>query len=472
MIWASMGKILRFPKGFVWGSATSALQIEGGTREDGRGPSVWDAVCRELPEKIFEAASPEPACGHYQRWAEDVRLLGELGHNGYRLSISWPRLFPGARARINERGAAFYDRLFDALLDAGIEPNVTLYHWDLPLELGERGGWESPDTCRRFADYAFACFRRYGDRVKLWATINEPAWTILNGYVTGLHPPCRQDYGAALRAAQGLLRGHALACAACRQERKDSRAGIVLNMSRIRPALDSQADAVAASIADGILNRWFSDAVIFGRFPEDVKQLYSLRGLLPEGLEETEGLLRQAPLDFLGVNYYYPHYASADAAQTRFHMNISGRAQEDCLFSIKGLFRFVKNPAGRFTDWGWEIDPEGLYELLLRVREARPKLPVYVTENGIGRVEALEGGTVDDGERIDFVRAHLEAVHRAIAAGVAVRGYYMWSLMDNFSWINGYKKRYGFLFVDRTTLERRKKRSAFWFRDAARANGF
>ncbi|MBI4350267.1 MAG: family 1 glycosylhydrolase [Elusimicrobia bacterium] len=462
---------LKFPKGFIWGSATSALQIEGATAEDGRGPSVWDEFCRRHPEKIFGGASPEPACGHYRRWREDVGLIRELGHNGYRLSISWPRLFPGGAPRLNEAGAAFYDRLFDALLEAGVEPNVTLYHWDLPLELGEKGGWENPDTALRFADYAGACFRRYGDRVRLWSTINEPGWTVLNGYVTGLHPPCRpRDYAGALRAAQGLLRGHALALGACKEERPGSSAGIVLNMSRVHPATPSEADAKAAALADGLINRWFSDAVLKGRFPADMRDFYADRGLLPEGLEETEALLRAAPPGFLGVNYYYPHYASADAPATGFHLNTSGRPEEDCEFSIKGLFRFVKNPRGRFTAWGWEIDPEGLYDLLLRVHQASPGLPVYVTENGLGRVEELAGGTVDDQERIDFVREHLRAVHRAIAAGADVRGYYMWSLLDNFSWINGYKKRYGFLYVDRATLARHKKKSALWFREAALAN--
>lgn len=462
---------LSFPKGFIWGSATSALQIEGATAEDGRGPSVWDEFCRNHPEKIYGGASPEPACGHYRRWREDVSLIRELGHNGYRLSISWPRLFPGGSARLNEPGGAFYDRLFDALLADGIEPNVTLYHWDLPLELGEKGGWENPDTPLRFADYARACFRRYGDRVKLWATLNEPAWTVLNGYVTGLHPPCRlRDYAGALRAAQGLLRGHALASAACARELPGVKAGIVLNMSRIHPATPSAGDTAAAALADGMINRWFSDAVIKGRFPADIRDYYAKAGLLPEGLEETEALLRAAPLGFLGVNYYYPHYASADATDTNFHMNISGRAEEDCQFSVKGLFRFVKNPRGRFTRWGWEIDPEGLHDLLLRVHQASPGLPIYVTENGLGRVEELAGGIVDDQERIDFVREHLRSVHRAIAGGADVRGYYMWSLMDNFSWLNGYKKRYGFLYVDRATLARHKKQSALWFREAALAN--
>ena len=462
---------LSFPKGFIWGSATSALQIEGAAAEDGRGPSVWDDFCRDHPEKIFGGASPEPACGHYRRWREDVALIKELGHNGYRLSISWPRLFPGGGARLNEAGAAFYDRLFDALLEAGAEPNVTLYHWDLPRELGEKGGWENPDTCLRFADYARACFRRYGDRVRLWSTINEPAWAVLNGYVTGLHPPCRpRDYAGALRAAQGLLRGHALAAAACAQERPGMKAGIVLNMSRIHPATPSAADSAAADLADGMINRWFSDPVLKGAFPAEIKKFYAEKGLLPEGLEETEALLRAAPLGFIGVNYYYPHYASADAPDTGFHLNTSGRPEEDCSFSIKGLFRFVKNPRGRFTAWGWEIDPEGLYDLILRVHETSPGLPIYVTENGLGRVEELAAGTVDDQERIDFVSGHLRAVHGAIAAGADVRGYYMWSLMDNFSWINGYKKRYGFLYVDRATLARHKKKSALWFRGAALAN--
>jgi beta-glucosidase/6-phospho-beta-glucosidase/beta-galactosidase len=460
----------RFPEGFIWGAATSALQIEGATAEDGRTPSVWDVFCKEHPDRIFGGASPEPACGHYHRWAEDVRLIAGLGHNGYRLSISWPRLFPGGGSRLNEPGAAFYDRIFDALLKAGVEPNVTLYHWDLPLELGQAGGWESRETVGRFADYAGSCLRRYGDRVKLWATINEPAWSVLNGYVTGLHPPCRRDCAAALRAAQGLLRGHALAVQACRAEVRDGRAGIALNLSPIRPAEDSPADREAARLADGMLNRWFSGAVLHGAFPADIAALYSSRGLLPEGLAETARLLARSPVDFLGVNYYYPHYASADAPETDFRLNVSGRPEEDCLFSIRGLFRFVKNPRGRFTDWGWEVDPEGLYELLIRLRDEEPGLRIYITENGIGRREDPAGGAVDDAERVDFARAHLLAAHRAIAAGADVRGYYMWSLMDNFSWLNGYQKRYGLLSVDPRDLSRRAKPSALWLREAALAN--
>ncbi|MFA6029586.1 MAG: family 1 glycosylhydrolase [Elusimicrobiota bacterium] len=465
-----MSAPLRFPKGFVWGAATSALQIEGATAEEGRGPSVWDAFCREHPERVFGGATPEPACGHYARWAEDVRHIAELGHNGYRLSIAWPRLFPGGGSRLNEPGAAFYDRLFDALLKAGIEPNVTLYHWDLPLELGERGGWESPDVPLRFADYAHACFRRYGDRVRLWATLNEPSWCVLNGYVTGLHPPGRRDLAAALRAAQGLLRGHALAAEAGRQELRDGRVGVVLNLSPIRPATDSSADLAAARLADGMLNRWYSDAVLRGSFPADVAELYARRGLLPAGLEETAALLRRTRPGFLGVNYYSSHHASADAPSSRFHLNVSGRPEEDCLFSLEGFFRFVKDPRGRFTDWGWAVDPPGLFELLTRLSREAPETPLYVTENGLGRREEDAESAFEDGERVDFVRAHLEEVHRALAAGADVRGYYLWSLMDNFSWLNGYRKRYGFLRVNPLTLERSEKRSARWFREVAAAN--
>ncbi|MDD5628638.1 MAG: family 1 glycosylhydrolase, partial [Elusimicrobia bacterium] len=326
-----MPGLRRFPAGFVWGSATSALQIEGAAAEDGRGESVWDAFCREHPERIFGRASPEPACGHYRLWAEDVRLMAELGHNGYRLSISWPRLFPGGGGRRNGKGAAFYDRLCDALLAAGIAPNATLYHWDLPRELGEAGGWENPDLPARFADYAAACARLYGDRVRLWATVNEPSWSVLNGYVTGLHPPCRgRDYAGALRAAQGLLRGHALAGAAVRRERPGAAVGIALNLSPVRPASPRPEDARAAALADGMLNRWFSGPVLHGRFPEDVAAFYRRQGLLPRGWERTEALLRAAPLDFLGVNYYYPQHASADAPSTLFRLNTSGRAEEDC----------------------------------------------------------------------------------------------------------------------------------------------
>lgn len=463
----------RFPDGFLWGSATAATQIEGAASADGRGPSVWDRFCAEHPGRIHGGATPTVACDHYHRWREDVAWMREMGHTGYRFSIAWPRLFPAGDGAFEPAGAAFYDRLIDALLQAGITPHVTLYHWDLPAALGERGGWEDKSTIDAFLTYAERCFRLYGDRVAHWSTLNEPGWSTLNGYVTGLHPPCRHDYRAAIQVAHNLLVAHARAVQRFRASGAVGEIGIALNLSPIHPASDDPADRAAARLADGILNRWFLEPVLCGRYPADVLALYREHGLLPRWDADELLAFQEDSVDFLGVNYYYPQHASADAADTGFALNTSGEAGDQCIFSIAGLFRFVRNPAGRVTEWGWEIDPDGLRAVLARADAYRPGIPIDVTENGIGLVESPDAaGRVQDSARIDYVRDHLRAVHRAIAEGVAVRAYFMWSLMDNFSWINGYKKRYGLLYVDRETLARRRKASSYWLAEVAADNGF
>lgn len=462
----------RFPDGFVWGAATSALQIEGALEEDGRGASVWEVFCREHPELIHGGATPAVACDHYHRFAEDVRWMRDLGHNGYRLSISWPRLFPRGDGPLEDRGAAFYHRLFDALLENGIAPNVTLFHWDLPQALAEAGGWEDPATTTAFLEYARTCFRLFGDRVKLWSTFNEPGWMTMNGWLTGLHPPCRRDPRTAVQVATNLLAAHARTVDLFHGEGRTGAIGIVLNLSPVLPVSERPEDLLAARLADGMLNRWFSEPVLLGRFPSDVWSLYEGCGIAPLLSEADRARIATARPGFLGVNYYYPQHASAAAPVTQFHLNTSGARDEDCTFSLAGLFRFVKNPAGRYTDWGWEIFPEGLYSLLKSVNKIAPEMPLFVTENGIGLPDVLEHGQVADEARIEFVREHLSAVHRALREGVPVRGYYLWSLLDNFSWLNGFRKRYGFLYVDRATLERHPKQSAFWFREVALRNGF
>ncbi len=462
-----------FPKDFVWGVATAAIQVEGATAEDGRGDSVWDVFCREHPERIFERATPETACDQYHRVAEDVRLMREFGITGYRFSISWPRLFPAGDGPLNERGAAFYHRLIDALLEAGIQPHVTLFHWDLPQSLAAAGNWESMRTVAAYESYAAACFRLFGDRVKRWTTINEPGWMTLNGWVTGLHPPARQDYRAAVQVATNLLIAHARVYEHFHAAGGSGEVGIALNMSPVLPTTDEPADIIAAKQADAVLNRWFSDPVMHGRFPQAALDLYAEHGIMPTIPGEDLARLSQPSADFLGINYYYPHHASADAPETGFHLNITGDRQEACRFAIEGLFRFVPPARGRATDWGWEIAPEVLGDLLIALHRERPGLPLDVTENGIGMPDAPgPDGIVDDQPRIGFIRDHLAAVHRALAAGANVRGYYLWSLLDNFSWINGYKKRYGLFFVDRSTCSRTPKKSAFWYRDVSRNHGF
>lgn len=463
----------QFPTDFVWGTATAALQIEGATREDGRLDSQWDDFCRKHPERIWQQATPEIACDHYHRWAEDVALMQQFGHNGYRLSIAWPRIVPDGDGAVNPAGIAFYRKLFAALLAAGIEPNVTLYHWDLPQTLAADGGWENPRTMAAFERYARICFEAFGDQVKLWATFNEPSWSTLNGYVTALHPPLKHDYRAGVLVAWNLMLTHArtvklfhgLGCA--------GKIGIVQNMCPVYPAKPTPEDRAAARLADALYNRWFIDSALLGEFPREALDLYRKYDLLPEMRTADLDLFQQDSVDFIGVNYYFPHYASADATETLFGLNTSGNKDEDCQFSIKNLFKFVKNPNGRYTDWAWEIYPPGLYDLLARAHQYRPGLPIYVTENGIGAQETLgPEHTVDDQMRIDFVREHLEVIHRAIGEGMNVQGYYMWATLDNFSWLNGFKKRYGLFFVDRETMQRTPKKSAYWYRDVAQNHGF
>jgi 6-phospho-beta-glucosidase len=459
-----------FPPGFLWGAATAALQIEGAAREDGRGLSVWDVFCRDHPERIFAAATPEIACDHYHRWAEDVDLMAELGLTSYRFSLSWPRLFPDGTGSPNQAGIDFYHRLIDRLLEKKIVPNVTLYHWDLPWTLAQAGGWENPECLSAFERYAEACFGWFGDRVSWWATLNEPAWTAFNGYLTGLHPPLQQDLTRALQVATNFLIAHLRVYRSFRQARQHGKLGLVCNLSPCYPLTESSADVRAAEIADGMLNRWFLNPLLLGGFPEDIREVYQARSCSPIVSPEDAKLIAAGGTDFLGVNYYYPHHVTADAAETRFHINNSGERSEGCLFSIKDLFRFVKKPGAAMTDWGWEIFPEGLYDLLVRLHQMTPDVPILVTENGIGLPDCLENGEINDSARISFVDAHLRQIHRAILAGARVQGYYLWSLMDNFSWINGYRKRYGLLYVDRETRRRLPKQSAAWFRGVASRN--
>lgn len=451
-----------FPDGFLWGSATAAIQIEGAAAADGKGPSVWDQFCRDHPEKIHLAATPETACDHYHRYREDAEQMARMGHNAYRFSISWPRLLPRGRGTVNRAGLDFYDRLLDELCARGISPNATLYHWDLPLPLALDGGWESPATVDAFVEFAQICFDRLSDRVDYWCTLNEPAWTLLNGYVTGLHPPCKHDLKAGVLASHHMMVAHHRAARACAGR---GRVGMAVNLSPVYPATDREADIRAAERANGVLNYWFLEPLLSGRYPEETVRLYERRGLLPENLD-----LDPVPADFVGVNYYYPHYAVDAPPESNFHLNISGDRNEKCHFALADCFAFVANPEGRYTDWNWEIKPEALEELLLNLERRYPGTLMLVTENGIGLQDKLENGTVDDSPRIEFVREHLAAIHRAIQSGAKVGGYYMWALMDNFSWLNGYKKRYGFLYVDHQTLERTPKKSAAWFREVARAN--
>ena len=456
----------QFPAEFVWGAATAAFQVEGSTTADGRTDSIWDAFCRR-PGVIVGGHTGEPAADHYRRMREDVALMAELGLTSYRFSVAWPRVRPDGGA-VNERGLDFYRRLVDELLAAGIAPWVTLYHWDLPQALEAQGGWTSRDTAQRFAAYADTVHAALGDRVPFWTTLNEPWCSAFLGYASGEHAPGRSEPRAAVAAAHHLLLAHGLASAAIRARDPRTAVGITLNLSPVQ-ALDpgDPADVEAVRRIDGLQNRLFLEAILGGAYPSDV-----VADLEPYGLSEhfQDGDLESisVPLDLLGVNYYQGTLVSGHPR--------SGDA-EPAPLTTAGLPRPIPpaspwvgaehvtfHSRGRpVTGMDWEVYPEGLTELLTSLSGQYPGVPLYVTENGAAYPDTVRGGTVDDRQRLSFIAAHVRAVHEAIDAGADVRGYFTWSLLDNFEWAWGYGCRFGIVYVDYDTQHRIPKSSARWY---------
>ena len=425
-----------FPADFVWGVATSSFQIEGAARVDGKGPSVWDEFCR-IPNAIADHSNGDVACDHYHRWATDLNLIANLGVDAYRFSVSWPRVRPCGTGTWNERGLAFYERLVDGLLERGIKPYLTLNHWDLPAELQAKGGWANRDTVHHFVEYASEVARRVGDRVAAITTHNEP-WVIATmGHETGEFAPGIKNRALAMQVSHHLLLSHGLALQALRAQGCNSRLGIVLNLSPVVPATDSPEDQAFARLKDGKLVRWYMDPLFNKGYPSDV--LDYLGGDAPK---LQEGDLRDiaTPMDFLGVNYYSRKVASANG---------------DWNVHKGGL---------PFTDMGWEIYPEGLTELLVRLNRDYSLPPVYVTENGAAFKDVMAEGSIHDALRSDYIARHIEAVGAAMLQGVHIQGYMVWSLFDNFEWASGYEKRFGIIHIDYATQQRTLKDSALWYR--------
>ena len=444
-----MSADLIFPPTFHWGAATAAYQIEGAHDEGGRGPSIWDTFSHS-PGRTANGDTGDVACDHYHRYAEDVRLMGELGLSAYRFSISWPRIFPEGAGSPNREGLDFYKRLIAALHDAEIEPFVTLYHWDLPQALQDRGGWANRDTVGRFGEYAHTLAVQLGDGVHNWVTHNEPFVAAFLGHLLGTHAPGVRDPRTALQVSHHLLLSHAEGAEALRAEaRAGDEVGIVLNLSPVEPEGDSQADADAARLLDGQLNRWFLDPLHHGQYPEDLLEFHgdAAPQVQPGDLERIA-----APLDFLGVNYYTRAVVRHDPASP--------------------LQAALVQPEGRpLTAMGWEVYPEGLYQVLTRVREEYAPPAVYVTENGAAYPDALIEGEVSDPQRQRYIHEHLLQAHRAIQDGVPLRGYFAWSLLDNFEWAEGYDKRFGLIHVDYPTQTRTLKQSGRWYADVTREHG-
>ena len=441
-----------FPKGFTWGVATASYQIEGAYNEDGRGETIWDRFC-SVPGNVLNGADGKVACDHYHRYAEDVKLMKSMGIQAYRFSIAWSRILPNGYGEVNQKGIDFYSRLIDALLEAGIEPYVTLYHWDLPQALQDIGGWANPKMPEYFLEYAKVVFDAFGSRVKKWITLNEPYCAAFLGHWEGRQAPGMHDFSTAVRVSYHMYVGHGLVVDYFRKHGCQGEIGITLNMMGRLPLTDKPEDTAAALRADGYLNRWFAEPILLGKYPQDMMDLYREKGVvLPEFTEENLKLIGQK-LDFVGLNYYNDFYVKADE-------------------SVWPLgFKIENPPFVPVNDRNWPVTENGFLAMLLRLKNEYGVEKIYITENGTSFPDVVSiEGKVEDGGRKDYLNRHIRAMWEAIQQGVNVEGYFQWSLYDNFEWAFGYASRFGIVFVDFNTQERIIKESGHWYSRVIRDN--
>ncbi|MBL8153253.1 MAG: beta-glucosidase [Anaerolineae bacterium] len=438
---------MNFPKDFVWGVAASSYQIEGAAREDGRGECTWTRFSH-TPGKVKDGDTGDVACDHYHRYPEDIALMRDLGVHSYRFSVSWPRILPTGRGMVNEAGLDFYSRVVDALLAEGIQPAATLYHWDFPQALEDQGGWTNPDSVKWFVDYADVVTRALGDRVKFWVDFNEPWCSSMLGYLFGQHAPGVQDAVKAYRAAHHLMLAHGAVVPVIRQNSPGAQVGITLNPVPQLPATSSPEDIRLAWQADGFANRWFFDPVFKGSYPMDMVKLL---GETLDGLDLDAVQSAAVPTDFLGINYYMRWLIEA----------IPGRP---------GEWGSTLPEGAELTAMGWEVYPQGLTDMLVRVHRETSVPAIYVTECGAAYPEAAApvNGIYEDPKRVAFLKGYLNGAALAIQQGVPLKGFYVWSLLDNFEWAHGYEKRFGIVHVDFATQKRTLKRSALYFKDVIR----
>jgi beta-glucosidase len=429
---------------FVWGAGTAAFQVEGATMADGRGESIWDRFAATAGN-VADGDTGEPACEHYYRWREDLDLMRDLKLQSYRFSVAWPRVQPDGRGPANRKGLDFYRRLAEGLRERGIAPFATIYHWDLPQALQNGGGWASRDVVDRFAEYARLVLNELDDVVEDWVTHNEPWVTSFLGYAAGVKAPGVRDWAAAIRASHHALLAHGVVVREFREAGRPGRIGITLNLTVADPAGESDEDLAAARRLDGYQNRWFLDPLFRGEYPRDMVELYERQVGPFDAMREGDLETIAQPIDFLGVNFYRPNRVAAGNG-------------------VLGVREVERD--GEHTSMGWVIVPEALTELLLRVARDYGDMPLLITENGAAFDDLVDGGdVVEDEQRVDYLRAHIGAVERAREQGVDLRGYYVWSLLDNFEWEWGYDKRFGIVYVDYPTQRRIPKRSALWYRD-------
>jgi beta-glucosidase len=444
---------LTFPEGFAWGTATASYQIEGAVQEDGRGESIWDRFSH-TPGKTKNGDTGDVACDHYHRYPEDIRLMTELGVHAYRFSIAWPRILPAGKGQVNEAGLAFYDRIVDELLRAKIVPYVTLFHWDLPQALENEGGWLNRDTADHFAHFTDIVSRRLGDRVKHWMTFNEPKCVSFVSYVKGEHAPGHKDptYAEGARVTHNMYLGHGKAVPILRANcGPDAKIGIVIDLIKAEPASDSEADRAAAERMHSLEYRWFADPIFKGEYPADTLALF---GKAAPDIQPGDMKIISAPLDFLGINYYTRNIVSDDPNAT----------------DLLKVGRVLPEGA-EYTTMPWEVYPNGLSELLVRANNDYHPKEIYVTENGCCLDDVVDAqGAVHDPRRVNYLQSHFKAAHDAIQQGVPVKGYFVWSLMDNFEWSNGYTKRFGLIYTDYKTQRRIPKDSYHYYQGVIRSN--
>ena len=445
--------MLQFPDSFRWGAATASYQIEGAIHEDGRGKSIWDRFC-STPGKVFNNESGAIACDHYHRYQEDILLMRELGLQAYRFSLAWPRILPTGRGRVNQAGLDFYERLVDALLTANIEPFATLFHWDLPQALQDDfGGWTSRDTAKAFVDYVNVVSQRLGDRVKNWITLNEPQVVARVGYEYGVHAPGLHDPRQAWQVSHHLLLAHGLAVPVIRANSSNAQVGITLNLSSIHAATDSERDQYVVQLEDGMNNRWYIEPLFRGAYPSDILDYLGQNNLVPQ-MVNGDATLIAVPVDFLGINNYTRNVVRQKAG------------------AAPGTAEHIRINGAEYTEVGWEVYPEGLREVLVRLHQEYHVPRLYVTENGAAFPDVVSAGPrVHDARRENYYREYLTQSHAALSEGVPLAGYFAWSLMDNFEWSEGYSKRFGITYVDYATQRRIIKDSGYWYRDTIAANG-
>ncbi|MBA3073652.1 MAG: beta-glucosidase [Anaerolineae bacterium] len=452
-----MSGFYEFPKDFKWGTATSSYQIEGAVDQGGRSPSIWDEFSHRTGT-IRNNENGDVACDHYHRWKEDIQLMKQLGYKAYRFSIAWPRILPDGSGRINQQGIDFYNRLIDEMLQSDIEPFLTLYHWDIPTKL--KGAWLNRDSAYAFEEFSDVCARSFGDRVKRWMTINEPICASFLSYTWGHHAPGLTDPYQGLVAAHHLLLSHGLAVKTIRSHYPDAEIGIALNPASVYPLTDSKVDHQIANQAETRQNRWFSDPVYKGSYPVEAVQAYIELGVLknetPDFIHSGDMEIISIPTDFLGINYY---------TRQVYHTDQSEMPSVD-------HFKSLPAPLDNQTEMGWEIFPQGLFDLLKKVNDEYHPQKILITENGASYSYAPDNfGKIEDPKRIEYLDMHLQAVAKAIQAGIPVKGYFLWSFMDNFEWAQGYSQRFGLVYVDYKTQKRTPKASAYWYGKVIKDNG-